>query len=152
MMSAVFLLGLRILAAVVLYAFIGWSIYLLWRSLQQETVFLSSRKVTPLNLTIQTSGESSQTLNFAQGDIVIGRDPECEIILDDATISAHHARLTYHHNQWWLEDLQSTNGTKINNETVQTATIIVNGDTIQCGQTVILANLGKSNASTGESL
>jgi len=151
-MSAVFLLGLRILAAVVLYAFIGWSIYLLWRSLQQETVFLSSRKVTPLNLTIQTSGESSQTLNFAQGDIVIGRDPECEIILDDATISAHHARLTYHHNQWWLEDLQSTNGTKINNETVQTATIIVNGDTIQCGQTVILANLGKSNASTGESL
>lgn len=140
-MSAVLLLGLRILAAVALYAFIGWSIYLLWRSLQQDVVFLSSRQVTPLNLTIQTSGESSQTLRFKQGDILIGRDPECEIVLDDATTSAHHARLTYHHNQWWLEDLQSTNGTRLNNETVQTATIIVNGDTIQCGQTVILVNL-----------
>lgn len=143
MMSAALLLGLRILAAVALYAFVGWTLYLLWRSLQQEAVFLSSRQVTPLNLIIQTSGESSQTLHFTRGDIVIGRDPECEIILDDATSSAHHARLAYHHNQWWLEDLQSTNGTKLNNETVQTATIVVNGDTIQCGQTVILVNLEK---------
>lgn len=140
-MSAVILLGLRVLAAVALYAFIGWTLYLLWRSLQQETVFLSSRKVTPLNLLIQTSGESSQTLRFSQGDILIGRDPQCEVILEDAAASAHHARLTYHHNQWWLEDLQSTNGTKLNNETVQTATIVVNGDTIQCGQTVLLVNL-----------
>lgn len=140
-MSAVLLLGLRVLAAVALYAFIGWTLYLLWRSLQQETVFLSSRKVTPINLLIQTSGESSQTLRFSQGDILIGRDPECEVILEDAAASARHARLSYHHNQWWLEDLQSTNGTKLNNETAQTATIVVNGDTIQCGQTVLLVNL-----------
>lgn len=140
-MSALLLLGLRILAAVALYAFIGWTLYLLWRSLQQESVFLSSRKVTPLNLLIQTSGESSQTLRFSQGDILIGRDPECEVILEDAAASARHARLSYHHNQWWLEDLQSTNGTKLNNETVQTATIVVSGDTIQCGQTVLLVSL-----------
>ncbi len=140
-MSAVLLLGLRILAAVALYAFIGWTLYLLWRSLQQETVFLSSRKVTPLSLLIQTSGESSQTLQFSQGNILIGRDPECEVVLEDAASSARHARLSYHHNQWWLEDLQSTNGTKLNNETVQTATIVVNGDTIQCGQTVLLVSI-----------
>lgn len=140
-MSAVLLLGLRIMAAIALYFFIGWTLYLLWRSLQQETAFLASRKVTPIHLTIQTSGESSQTLRFTQGDILIGRDPECEVILDDAAASAHHARLTYHHNQWWLEDLQSTNGTRLNNEMVQTATIVVNGDTLQCGQTVILVNL-----------
>lgn len=140
-MSAVLLLGLRVLAAIALYAFIGWALYLLWRSLQQETVFLSSRQVSPLNLTIQTSGESSQTLQFTQGDVLIGRDPECEILLDDATISARHARLAHHHNQWWIEDLQSTNGTKLNDETVQTATIVVNRDTIRCGQTVIIVNL-----------
>lgn len=140
-MSALLLLGLRILAAAALYVFIGWALYLLWRSLQQETVFLSSRKVTPLNLLIQTSGESSQTLRFSQGDILIGRDPECEVILEDAAASARHARLSYHHNQWWLEDLQSTNGTKLNGEAVQTATIVVNGDIIQCGQTILLVNI-----------
>lgn len=140
-MSAVLLLGLRILAAAALYAFIGWTLYLLWRSLQQEANFLSSRQAAPLNLLIQTSGESSQALRFSQGDILIGRDPECEVVLEDAAASARHARLTYHHNQWWLEDLQSTNGTKLNSETLQTAAIVVNGDTIQCGQTVILANL-----------
>ncbi|GAB4484192.1 MAG: hypothetical protein Fur0016_08220 [Anaerolineales bacterium] len=140
-MSALLLLGLRVLAAAALYAFIGWALYLLWRSLQQETVFLSSRKVTPLTLLIQESGELSKTLHFTQGDILIGRDPECEVTLEDAAVSARHARLTYHHNQWWLEDLQSTNGTKLNNETVQTATIVVNGDTIQCGQTALIVTL-----------
>ncbi len=140
-MSALLLLGLRVLAAITLYVFIGWALFLLWRTLQQETAFLSSRKVTPLNLTIQTAGESSQALHFTQGDIVIGRGPECECFLDDATISAQHARLVYHHNQWWLEDLQSTNGTKLNTDLVKTATVVVNGDTIQCGQTVIIVNL-----------
>jgi len=140
-MSAVLLLGLRILSAAALYGFIGWTLYLLWHSLQRETDFLSSRKVPPLSLTIHTSGESSQILHFSQSDIVIGRDPECDILIDDATASARHARLTYHHNQWWLEDLQSTNGTRLNGETVQTTTIVVNGDTIQCGQTVISVKL-----------
>lgn len=140
-MSALLLLGLRVLAAITLYAFIGWALFLLWRTLQQETAFLTSRKITPLTLTIQTAGESSQTLLFSQSDLVIGRDPDCECLLDDATISAQHARLLYHHNQWWLEDLQSTNGTKLNNDLVKTATVVVNGDTIQCGQTVIIVNL-----------
>jgi pSer/pThr/pTyr-binding forkhead associated (FHA) protein len=140
-MSAALLLGLRVLAAITLYIFIGWALFLLWRSLQQETAFLSARKVIPINLTIQTAGESSQSLHFTQGDILIGRDPECECPLEDATISAQHARLAYHHNQWWLDDLQSTNGTKLNNDIVKTATVVVNGDTIQCGQTVIVINL-----------
>ncbi|PWH17446.1 MAG: hypothetical protein DDG60_02335 [Anaerolineae bacterium] len=140
-MSALLLLGLRILAAAALYAFIGWTLYLLWRSLQQEAVFLSSRKVTPLKLQIQDSRQSVPILRFTQGSILIGRDPTCDVVLEDATASAHHARLTFHHSQWWLEDLQSTNGTKLNGEHVETPAIVVNGDNIQCGQTVLLVEL-----------
>ncbi len=140
-MSAMLLLGLRVLATITLYAFVFWALILLWRTLQHETAFLSSRKIKPLNLSIQTDGETSQSLHFTQGDVIIGRDPECECQLEDTTISARHARLAYHHDQWWLEDLQSTNGTRLNQEVVKTATIIVNGDTIQCGQTIMLVNL-----------
>jgi pSer/pThr/pTyr-binding forkhead associated (FHA) protein len=140
-MSAVLLLGLRILATVALYSFVGWALYQLWRSLKQEATFLASRKVIPLTLTIHTSENETHSLHFTQGDIVMGRDPDCECPLDDAAISARHARLAYHHNQWWLEDLQSTNGTKLNDDSVQTATVVVNGDTIKCGQTAVLVNL-----------
>lgn len=140
-MSAVLLLGLRILSALALYSFLGWALYQLWRTLQQQTAFISARKITPLTLTIQTGDDASRSLQFEIGDLCIGRDPDCECRLEDSAISARHARLTYHHNQWWLEDLQSTNGTRLNNDTLLTPTVVVNSDLIQCGQTVLTVNI-----------
>jgi len=37
-------------------------------------------------------------------DVLIGRDIACNCCLDDLTVSAQHARLSYHHGQWWVED------------------------------------------------
>jgi pSer/pThr/pTyr-binding forkhead associated (FHA) protein len=136
-MSGIILLGLRIAAAVALYAFLGWTLLLMWRSLRQEAAFLSARKVAPLFLALEPADSSPKTLHFTSGEVAIGRDPDCECILADATISAHHARLSFHHNHWWLEDLGSRNGTSLNGELLTTATIIVNGDTIKCGQTTL---------------
>jgi hypothetical protein len=136
-MSEIILLGLRILAAVALYAFLGWVLLLMWRSLRQEAAFLSARKTAPLFLLLDSTASSPKSLHFTGGDVVIGRDPDCECALEDNTVSARHARLSFHHNQWWAEDLGSRNGTSLNGETLKTATIMVNGDTIKCGQTTI---------------
>jgi pSer/pThr/pTyr-binding forkhead associated (FHA) protein len=134
-MSGIILLSLRIAAAVALYVFLGWILLLMWRSLRHEAAFLSERKTAPLFLTLESANSAPQTLHFTSGEVAIGRDPDCECVLSDATTSARHARLSFHHNQWWLEDLGSRNGTSLNGEALTTATIIVNGDTIQCGQT-----------------
>ena len=74
------------------------------------------------------------TRHFRNPEITLGRDPHSDIYLENETVSAQHARLSYHHGQWWLEDLESRNGTMLNGETVDTATIIVNNDKIQCGK------------------
>jgi hypothetical protein len=140
-MSGIILLGLRILAALALYAFLGWALFLLWRSLRQEALELSSRQVTPLDLCVEAPDEEKVTLHFTSGEVVIGRNEDCECKLKHGTVSARHSRLTFHHKQWWLDDLQSTNGTKLNDETLRTPTVVVNGDTIRCGEislTVIL--------------
>lgn len=140
-MSGLILLGLRILAAIALYSFLGWALYLLWRSLRQDALEISSRQVTPLDLLIDSPEEENILLHFTTTDVVIGRDVDCECKLIHGTVSARHARLTFHHNQWWIDDLQSTNGTKLNGELLQTPTIVVNGDTIKCGEitlTIIL--------------
>jgi pSer/pThr/pTyr-binding forkhead associated (FHA) protein len=66
-------------------------------------------------------------------------------------VSARHARLTFHHHQWWVDDLQSTNGTKLNDEPLRIPTVVANGDTIKCGQvdlTVIIKD--QAVASPGE--
>ena len=150
-MSGFVLLGLRILAAAALYAFIGATLYLLWRSLTQDAQALAGRQVPPLDLLIKSPEAQDHRVRFTQGNIAIGRDPDCECVLPHATVSARHARLAFHHAQWWVDDLQSTNGTKLNNDPLHMPTVVVNGDTIQCGQitlTIFLAS--KTKSETGE--
>ena len=52
-----------------------------------------------------------------------------------------HARLSFHDGQWWIDDLGSTNGTRLNRERVMGATVLVTGDEIKCGSTRILVKL-----------
>jgi pSer/pThr/pTyr-binding forkhead associated (FHA) protein len=133
-MTGIILLGLRVLAAIALYAFLGWALFLLWQSLRREALEIATRQVTPLDLLVASQADENTLLHFTSGEVVIGRDSDCECKLTHGTVSARHARLTFHHAQWWLDDLQSTNGTKLNGEKLQTPTVVVNGDTIQCGE------------------
>lgn len=73
---------------------------------------------------------------FSQPQILIGRDPNCDLAMMDEALSAHHARLTYHHGQWWLEDLNSTNGTFLNREKLTVPAVIIPGDMFKCGNTL----------------
>jgi hypothetical protein len=136
-MSGLVLLGLRILAAIALYAFLGWALYLLWQSLRRDALEISSRQVMPLDLLVDLPEEGNILLHFTSSDVVIGRDIDCECKLTHGTVSARHARLTFHHSRWWLDDLHSKNGTKLNGESLQTPAVVVNGDTIKCGETTL---------------
>jgi pSer/pThr/pTyr-binding forkhead associated (FHA) protein len=73
---------------------------------------------------------------FSQPEIMIGRDPGCDLSMLDEALSAHHARLAHHHGQWWLEDLNSTNGTILNREKLTTPAVVITGDEFKCGNTV----------------
>jgi pSer/pThr/pTyr-binding forkhead associated (FHA) protein len=151
-MSGLVLLGLRILSAIALYAFLGWALFLLWSSLRQAAQGVASRQVMPLTLVVSSPGEEDTLLYFTQGDVTIGREPDCECMLMHGTVSARHARLTFHHQQWWVDDLLSTNGTKLNDEPLQIPTVVANGDTIKCGQislTVVLTNQAQAGPGEG---
>lgn len=144
-MSGIVLLGLRILSALALYAFLGSALYLLWRSLQNDALNISTRQVAPIELTVSTPGEADRLFHFSQSNIAIGRDPDCDCVLAHGTVSARHARLSFHHSQWWVDDLLSTNGTLLNNEPLHIPTVIANGDTIKCGQITLTIALSSEN-------
>jgi pSer/pThr/pTyr-binding forkhead associated (FHA) protein len=146
-MSGMVLLGLRILAATALYAFLGSVLLLLWRSFKQDTLKLSSRQVIPLDLLVRSPDEEDRRLHFDQNNIAIGRDPDCDCILSNSTVSARHARLSFHHTKWWVDDLLSTNGTRLNDEPLQMPTVVVNGDTIKCGQITLTVNFNSETNS-----
>lgn len=150
-MSGIVLLILRILAVTALYTFLGAVFVLLWKSINQSARMATSRQAPPISLILKMPGEAEQNLKFNQNAIFIGRDSDCDCVLADETVSARHAKLSYHHTQWWLDDLLSTNGTYLNNEPLQTPTVVVNGDTIRCGQiTLGITMLNHNNMDLGE--
>lgn len=64
--------------------------------------------------------------------LVVGRDPQCDIFLNDMTVSRDHARIEPVGNAFQIIDDDSFNGVWINNENVHTA-LLHDGDFIQIG-------------------
>ena len=132
--SATILLGLRMVMVVALYAFLGWSVMVLWRDLRNQAQTLSKQKVPTLEISLMNGDGKSEELRFTSPDIVIGRHPSCEWVLANETVSSRHARMVYHHDQWWLEDLNSRNGTFLNGATLEAPAVLANQDQVRCGQ------------------
>ncbi|NCO65093.1 MAG: hypothetical protein AUK32_02005 [Candidatus Aquicultor secundus] len=68
--------------------------------------------------------------------LIIGRSPDCDIILEDTFASAHHARVYPANSAYWLEDLKSTNGTTTNNKQINAPVRLKKGSTFRIGQSV----------------
>ncbi|HTJ43502.1 MAG TPA: sigma 54-interacting transcriptional regulator [Kofleriaceae bacterium] len=66
-----------------------------------------------------------------RGSIVIGRDPACDVVLDDDRVSRRHARITT--GAWTIEDLGSRGGTRIAGAAIEGATPFVAGQPIKLG-------------------
>jgi hypothetical protein len=143
-MSGTVILTLRLILAFALYGFLGWALFFLWREIRRQGISLSSRRIPGLNLTIRHGQAPPVIKNFIQPSITLGRDPACDIPLIDDTVSTRHAQLTYHHSQWWLEDLSSTNGTTLNQIIITMPTVLTAGDEIQCGDTRLIVNLSSN--------
>lgn len=135
-MIATTVLVLRLTLAVALYAFLGWALWTLLQELKQQGDKLAVQKKPAMVISIKMEQGKDTVRHFNQAEIMIGRDPNCDISMLDEALSAHHARLTRHHGQWWLEDVNSTNGTFLNRELLTTAAVVITGDEFKCGNTV----------------
>lgn len=139
-MSGFVVLILRIFLAIALYAFLGWALYTIWQDLRVHTLVLASQKAPAITLT-RIGMDEFEPASYQKSELFIGRDQSASVPVMDETVSARHARLVYRHNQWWIEDLKSTNGTFLNEEPVQTMTVLVSGDEIRVGQTVMRVDI-----------
>jgi len=69
--------------------------------------------------------------------ITIGRDQNCTLVLNDSYASSHHARVFPKDGAWWLEDLNSTNGTTLAGRAVHGAVELPVGVPVRIGQTTL---------------
>jgi adenylate cyclase len=82
---------------------------------------------------IYQDGDTPQAYTFTEGEVTIGRSPECQIVLKDFGISRTHARLTADEDGVRIQDLKSKNGTQVNGVPVVEAPL-KDGDRILLGK------------------
>ena len=141
-MIATVILTLRIAMAIALFSFLGWALLTLWRDLRQQATSLATAKIPIINLEVVNGQDGAVQSRSIETAIVIGRDKACDLPLSDERISAQHAHILFHHGQWWLEDLDSTNGTFLNKEKILSPTVLTNGDEFKCGDTLFRVRIG----------
>jgi len=71
-----------------------------------------------LRVTLSLGGNVVRKYPFDRDRVVIGRDPECDIAIDNVAVSRNHASLRRDGASWLLEDLQSGNGTYVGGERI----------------------------------
>ena len=69
--------------------------------------------------------------------ILLGRSGDCTVPLRDSYASNRHARIYHSDGQWFIEDLNSTNGTFIGNNRISTAQLLEPGMVVRIGQTTM---------------
>jgi len=78
-------------------------------------------------------GRAGETFWPAGERTRIGRSPDCEVFLDDVTVSRNHAVLVERDGQFFVEDQGSLNGTFVNRRRIDNAQL-ENGDEVQIGK------------------
>jgi hypothetical protein len=78
-------------------------------------------------------GMAGQSFQPEEGHTLIGRSPECQVFLDDVTVSRRHAELTRDGETFSIRDLGSLNGTYVNRRRIESV-VLENDDEVQIGK------------------
>jgi|SRR5688572_6124793 len=87
-------------------------------------------------------------VRLGEGEHILGRDPDAEILLDSPGVSRRHARLTIMADRAMIEDLGSKNGTFVGDVRVEGSRALGDGDTISVGSVRVTFNVLQLPGST----
>jgi pSer/pThr/pTyr-binding forkhead associated (FHA) protein len=143
----ILLLVLRLLLAGLLYAFLGAVLLILWRDLRQSTAERPEARPESRLVVLDGTGEADDQLAAGtafslQPVTSIGRSASNTVVIPDTYASSQHALLTWREGQWWLEDRNSRNGTRLNGEPVEEPALVSAGDVIGVGRTKLKLEVG----------
>lgn len=81
-----------------------------------------------------TGSPQSRKIALARKLCVLGRQADCDVVVDADSVSRHHARISLVGREYYVEDLNSSNGTVVNNEVIHSRVQLKEGDCIRLSQ------------------
>ncbi len=95
------------------------------------------KRGTPTKLQIVGGPNTGQSVPLGDQPILLGRGTDAAIRLDDDYVSTRHARFATNGEQWFVEDLGSTNGTYVGSQRVSTPVPVGIGIQVRLGKTIV---------------
>ncbi|MGI8507137.1 MAG: FHA domain-containing protein [Solirubrobacteraceae bacterium] len=88
-----------------------------WHTAVADAIAALTRSLHPSAAVELTARPSLLALDWdgGQEELLLGREETCDVVLSDRCVSRRHARLIFRDGSWIICDLQSTNGTTVNN-------------------------------------
>jgi pSer/pThr/pTyr-binding forkhead associated (FHA) protein len=91
----------------------------------------------PTHVAIVEGANEGERVSLDDAPILIGRGSDAAIRLDDDYVSTRHARIASSGDQWFVEDLGSTNGTYVGTSRISQPTTIQLGTQVRIGKTIL---------------
>src|SRR2546426_4136965 len=86
------------------------------------------------SLLIRVPGRDPEVVRIqGEGPFTLGRAPENKIVVNDSAVSRKHAEITLRADGYWIQDLESKNGTKVNGTLIKAPSRLNAGDRIDIG-------------------
>ena len=95
------------------------------------------RRGVPTQIVIVEGGNKGEAVSLEKAPLLIGRGNDAAIRLDDDYVSTRHARIASSGDQWFVEDLGSTNGTYIGTARLTQPTTLALGTQVRIGKTIL---------------
>ena len=76
--------------------------------------------------------EGAPEVPIPPSGVTFGRAPDCDLPIQEGSVSGHHGSLRFEGGRWWLHDNNSSNGSFVNGQRIADSPLN-NGDTLQFG-------------------
>lgn len=106
-------------------------------SRQKRSKPAKPRRGDATQVVIVAGGNSGETIALDEAPLLIGRGTDAAIRLDDDYASTRHARIARDGDQWFVEDLGSTNGTYVGSRRINQPTALGVGSQVRIGKTIL---------------
>lgn len=100
----------------------------------REKHHIKAENLARIRLKIQTGRTSEQNIETnIVSSLIVGRSSTCDIYIDDTKLSRQHFVIEYDGEAFYIMDLQSSNGTKLNGIGIHSRQVLHSGDKIAAG-------------------